>query len=70
MSFLAYELVCNPEVQRKLYEDIHKMNEELDGKRITYEQIQGMKYLDQVVSETLRFAITLINYRTLIRYLC
>ena len=51
---MAYELVCNPEIQQKLFEEIRDMNQKLDGKKITYEQIQGMKYLDQTVSETLR----------------
>lgn len=54
MGFMAYELVCNPDVQEKLYEEIREMNSQLDGEKITYEQIQGMKYLDQTVSETLR----------------
>lgn len=54
MSFLAYELVCNPEIQQKLYDEVREMNDALDGKKITYEKIQGMKYLDQAVSETLR----------------
>lgn len=54
MSFMAYELVCNPDIQQKLYDEIIEMNNSLDGKKISYEQLQGMKYLDQTVSETLR----------------
>lgn len=54
MSFMAYELVCNPDVQKRLFEEIREMHDKLDGRNITYEQIQGLKYLDQVVSETLR----------------
>ena len=54
MSFMAYELVCNPDIQQKLFDEVQAMNDELDGKKITYEQIQGLKYLDQVISETLR----------------
>jgi cytochrome P450 family 9 len=54
MSFVAYELACNPEVQQKLYEEIWEMNNEIGGKKINYEQIQSLKYLDQVLSETLR----------------
>lgn len=55
LSFAAYELVANPDVQQKLYEEIKKVNEQItDGKRISYEELQRMKYLDQVVSETLR----------------
>lgn len=54
MSFMAYELMKNPEVQKKLYEEIREMDRKLAGKRISYEQIQGMKYLDQTISEALR----------------
>lgn len=54
MGFLGHELAVNPEVQAKLFEEITNMNEDLDGKIINYEQIQGLKYLDQVVCETLR----------------
>lgn len=54
MGFLAYELVANPDIQRKLFEEIQDTNSELDGKTITYERIQGMKYLDQTISEILR----------------
>lgn len=54
MSFIAHELTVNPEVQQKLFEEVQSMHEELNGKVINYEQIQGLKYLDQVVSETLR----------------
>ena len=54
MSFLAYELVCNPEVQQKVYDEIQQMEKSLGGKKISYEEIQGMKYLDQCISETLR----------------
>lgn len=54
MGFLGYELMANPDVQDRLYEEIDEMEQELDGKLITYEQIQGLKYLDQCVSEALR----------------
>lgn len=71
MSFAVYELVCNYEIQEKLYNEIIEFENALDGKKITYEQIQGMKYLDQFISETLRkwpaaavniFSIILIFY--------
>ncbi|XP_031624495.1 probable cytochrome P450 9f2 [Contarinia nasturtii] len=54
LSFAAYELVANPDIQQKLYEEIAAVNERLNGKRISYDVLQKMKYLDQVVSETLR----------------
>jgi len=54
MGFMGYELAINPDVQEKLLEEIKSMEEKLAGKTVNYEQIQGMKYMDQVVCETLR----------------
>lgn len=54
MSFVAYELACNPDIQQKLYEEILDVVNEVDDQKITYEQLQSMKYLDQVVSESMR----------------
>lgn len=54
MSFMAYELIANPDIQQKLHEEISEMHNQLDGQKITYEQIQTLKYLDQTISETLR----------------
>lgn len=54
MTFMAYELVVNPDCQKKLQQEIDEMNENIGGKRVNYEQVQGMKYMDQVVCETLR----------------
>lgn len=54
MSFMAYELVANQDIQQKLYEEISQVEKELDGKLLTYEALQGMKYMDQVVCEALR----------------
>lgn len=66
MNFLAYELLANPEIQQKLYEEILEMNTKLDGAKLSYDDIQSMKYLDQVVSETLRMwpstPVKLFNY--------
>jgi cytochrome P450 family 9 len=54
MANLAYELMANPDIQHKLYEEISEMHNQLDGEKISYEKIQGLNYLDQVISETLR----------------
>lgn len=54
MTFMAYELMANTDAQRKLQDEIDELNDALEGKRVNYEQIQGMKYMDQVVCETLR----------------
>lgn len=54
LTFCSYELVVNPDVQQKLYDEIIQVNEQLNGKRITYDALQKMKYLDQFICETLR----------------
>lgn len=54
MAFCSYELLVNPEVQKKLQEEIDEVENKLKGKPLTYEILQSMKYMDQVISETLR----------------
>jgi len=53
MSFAAYELAANPDVQTKLREEIDKVLEESNGE-VTYEIINRTQYLDLVINETLR----------------
>ncbi|XP_015838491.1 cytochrome P450 9e2 [Tribolium castaneum] len=53
LSFIAYELATNPDVQKKLQEEIDSVLEKNQGK-VMYNEIQSMKYLDQVLCETLR----------------
>nr|CAD7423587.1 unnamed protein product [Timema monikensis] len=52
-GFALYELAMNPQVQKKLREQIGQVLDTHDG-HITYEAISDMKYLDMVLSETLR----------------
>lgn len=54
LGFTTYELAVNPDVQQKLFEEITETESHLNGKKITYEQLQKMKYLDMVISESLR----------------
>lgn len=54
MSFAAYELTVNTDIQDKLYHEIREVNSELAGRKLTYEILQKMKYLDMVTSEVLR----------------
>lgn len=54
ITFLSYELALNPDVQKRLYEEIRETSETLNGKRVNYDAIQKMKYMDQVITETLR----------------
>ncbi|XP_050323272.1 cytochrome P450 9b2 [Bactrocera neohumeralis] len=53
-SVICHELMENPEVQERLYEEALEVREELNGKPLTYEAVMKMKYMDMVTSETLR----------------
>jgi len=53
LSFCLYELAVNPAIQTKLREEIDTTLEKFGG-QITYDAVQGMKYLGQVIDETLR----------------
>lgn len=54
LTFLTYELTINPEIQKRLYEEVTETEKYLDGKPLTYEVLQKMQYMDMVVSESLR----------------
>lgn len=53
MSFCAYELAKNQEIQQRAYEDIVNALAKHDG-QLTYESLNDMKYLEQCIDETLR----------------
>lgn len=50
----AYELLNNPEIQQRLYEEIKDTEESLKGGQLSYDAVMKMKYMDMVVSEALR----------------
>lgn len=52
--FMVHELALNLDVQERLYEEICETHEQMNGKQVTYEALQKMKYLDAVICETLR----------------
>lgn len=51
---MGHELACDPDIQQRLYEEVAEIRRALDGAPITYEALQKMRYMDMVVSETLR----------------
>ncbi|XP_054713600.1 cytochrome P450 3A8-like [Uloborus diversus] len=53
LSFATYLLTINPDTQEKLFLEVKETLSSTCGE-ITYEAIQNMKYLDCVISETLR----------------
>jgi cytochrome P450 family 9 len=48
MSFMSHELAVNPDLQKRLQDEIDTAILENNGK-LTYECIQNMKYLDMVI---------------------
>ena len=54
MAWVCYELAKNPEVQNRLREEVQEIMQDSSGD-LTYEDLNKMTYLDQVISETLRF---------------
>jgi cytochrome P450 family 9 len=53
LCFMSHELAVNQDVQEKLIQEVDDTWNECDGK-ITYEALMSMKYMDMVVSESLR----------------
>ncbi|KAL5273923.1 hypothetical protein ACFFRR_000597 [Megaselia abdita] len=54
LCFISQELMENKDVQAKLRQEIDDVLSELNGKQLTYEILNSMKYMDCVVSEALR----------------
>uniref|UniRef100_A0A1A9WIC6 Cytochrome P450 n=1 Tax=Glossina brevipalpis TaxID=37001 RepID=A0A1A9WIC6_9MUSC len=52
--FMAHEIMENATVQEKLLKEIQEIEQNLKGEPITYEVIKSMRYMDCVISETLR----------------
>ncbi|XP_017782414.1 PREDICTED: cytochrome P450 9e2-like [Nicrophorus vespilloides] len=53
MTFMSYEIAVNPDIQKRLQEEIDETREKGNG-ILTYETLTTMKYMDMVISETLR----------------
>ncbi|XP_063917119.1 cytochrome P450 9e2-like [Zophobas morio] len=53
LCFMSYELAIHPDVQNKLRQEIDETLKSCNG-TLTYEVLMDMKYMDMVISETLR----------------
>lgn len=53
LTFAAYELALNQEIQDRLRDEINEVLENHNGE-VTYDAIMEMKYLDRVFNETIR----------------
>ncbi|XP_037954925.1 cytochrome P450 9b2-like [Teleopsis dalmanni] len=50
----SHELMSNPDVQQRLYEECLEIKEELQEQPLSYDIANKMKYMDMVLNETLR----------------
>ena len=57
LSWICYELAKNPDLQRRLQEEVDAAYEAAGGKTPDYNDIQGFTFLDQLIQESLRAAI-------------
>ena len=65
LSYLAYAMSKNPEVQEKLQQEIDQAFEDAGDKFPDYNVIQSLTYLDMVLYESLRFSPPVgMNFRT------
>lgn len=53
MCFIAYELAVNPEIQEKLRQEVFH-TQKVCQNNLTYEALMNMKYMDMVVTESMR----------------
>jgi len=53
LGFVAYFLATNPDVQEKLQKEIDSVWDD-ESRMPSYETVNGLPYLDMVISETLR----------------
>ncbi|BFG05373.1 cytochrome P450 9b2-like [Drosophila madeirensis] len=50
----SLELLENPDIQQRLYEEVKEVQASLRGGPLTYDVVQKMKFMDMVISESLR----------------
>uniref|UniRef100_A0A1L8E430 Putative cytochrome n=1 Tax=Nyssomyia neivai TaxID=330878 RepID=A0A1L8E430_9DIPT len=53
-NFMLYEVMVNPDIQEKLYEEISGFHNNLEGKSLNYEYMKKLKYVDMFTAEFLR----------------
>lgn len=56
LGFAIYEMARNPDIQQRLYEEIEDVLAKYNGE-FTFEALQEMEYLDNVIHETMRLNV-------------
>lgn len=68
MSFCLFELAKNPDLQRKVQDEIDRVYKKAGAEGVTYDMLAELKYLECCVDETLRkYPIIPVHFRTAAR---
>uniref|UniRef100_A0AAT9UTG8 Cytochrome P450 6PV1 short isoform n=1 Tax=Maconellicoccus hirsutus TaxID=177089 RepID=A0AAT9UTG8_MACHI len=65
LSMTLYELARNPEIQRKVREEVDRVVEKYDGE-ITYDALQEMTYMEMVIYGNPTFNLNVISFSLLV----
>ena len=63
LSWICYELAKNPDLQRRLQEEVDAAYDAAGGKTPDYNDIQGFTFLDQLIQESLRLHSVIVIQR-------
>lgn len=58
MTFCLYELARNPDIQERLYQEIKQTLSPSRHDSLTYQAVQDMPYMDQVINGKVKYEIT------------
>ena len=61
LAFVLYELAKNPDIQERLRAEIEEVTNGDLEKEWTYDNLQTLTYLDQVINETLRLHYPIVT---------
>lgn len=58
ITFVAQRLAESPDIQQRLYDEMHKIHRHIGGNDLTYNDVAGnMKYAEMVINESLRMCM-------------
>lgn len=64
LTYTSYLLATHPEVQERLYQEVCRVTKVTEEVPLSYEDVQQLKYLDQVFSESLRLYPPVVTFIT------
>lgn len=62
LTYTTYLLATHPQVQDRLYQEVCDVAQKGESGSLTYEQVRDLKYLDQVITESLRLYPPVVTF--------